>query len=110
MLKHDNLPLYYGGTVRGSHEDEYEYIGAGHSEGQANYRLGAKLCAGLAARLEKTALRWWEDYDCSGNLEPNCWKKHVDNPRPVAGSVSDQVEEVALYDLLKKHFNTGMDT
>ena len=61
MLKRDNLPIYYGGTVRGSHEEDYEYVGAGHPEGKANYGLRAKLCAGLVAWLEKTDLRWWED-------------------------------------------------
>ena len=65
-------------------------------------------------------LDWWHGwkrltyvggriYDCSGNLKPNCWKKHVDDLRAVARSMPDHVEEVALYDLLKKHFNPGID-
>ena len=57
MLKRDIVPLYYVDMVRGSHEEDYVYVGAGHPEGKANYGLGAKLYTGLVAWLEKTALR-----------------------------------------------------
>ena len=110
MLLTQNLPLYYGGSVRGELEEIYEYVSALEPGCKPNYTLGARLCAGLTARFENAALRWWQDYDGNrDNLAPNCWRRHADHPRPVPDSVPATVTEVSLYDLLRAHFNTDMD-
>lgn len=110
MLLKNNLPLYYGGTVRGDPEEDYEYVSSLEDNGKSNYKLGLRLCAGLTERFEKSALRWWLDYDGCANPTPNCWRKHADNPRRVLNSVPVGITEVSLYDLLKNHINSDMDT
>lgn len=111
LLLQNNLPLYYGGTVQGDPADDYVYVASGGPHGKSNYVLGARLCAGLTTRLEKAALRWWQDYDGnSSKPSPNCWKKHSDHPRPVANSIPEGIVEVSLFDLLKEHFNSDMDS
>ena len=109
MLELYNFPLYYGGTVRGDPENEYEYVSAVDPEGVSNYVLGKRLCAGLSGRLEKSAQHWWQSYVRDGKPKPNCWRKHADCPARVRGSVPLNVTEVSLYDLLHDHFNTDMD-
>lgn len=110
MLLKNNLPLYYGGTVRGDPEEEYEYVPANSDNSKSNYLLGSRLCAGLTERLEKSALRWWQDYDGNAdNPAPNCWRKHSDNPRRIPGSVPAGLVEVSLFDLLNAHFSSDMD-
>ena len=110
MLLKNNLPLYYGGTVRDDPEEEYEYVPANSDNSKSNYLLGSRLCAGLTERLEKSALRWWQDYDGNAdNPAPNCWRKHSDNPRWIPGSVPAGLVEVSLFDLLNAHFSSDMD-
>ena len=110
MLLKNNLPLYYGGTVRDDPEEEYEYVPANSDNSKSNYLLGSRLCAGLTERLEKSALRWWQDYDGNAdNPAPNCWRKHSDNPRRIPGSVPAGLVEVSLFDLLNAHFSSDMD-
>ena len=109
MLELYNFPLYYGGTVRGEPDGEYEYVHAADPEGVSNYVLGKRLCAGLSGRLEKSAQHWWQSYVRDGKPKPNCWRKHGDCPTRVRGSVPLTIAEVSLYDLLHEHFNTDMD-
>ena len=108
MMRQYNLPLLYGGTVRGEHEGEYEYVDASDPEGKSNYMLGKCLCAGLCSQLEKGARYWWYDYDRSGKPWPNCWRKQADNPHYVRGSVPDSVEEISLYDILRERFGANI--
>ncbi|KAI5805812.1 hypothetical protein EDC01DRAFT_777693 [Geopyxis carbonaria] len=46
---------------------------------------------------------WWEDYYDKGGDTPNCWKfSHLN---PDGGSTRpDSVEEISLFDILKKYF------
>lgn len=109
MLVLYNFPLYYGGTVVGDPEGEYEYVSAADVNGVSNYVLGKRLCAGLCGRLEKAALHWWHSYVRENKPVPNCWRKHADCPSRVRGSVPRTVIEVSLYDLLQEHFSSDMD-
>ena len=109
MLMLYNFPLYYGGTVFGEPDGEYEYVCAGDEGGVSNYVLGKRLCAGLYGRLEKAALHWWHSYVRDSKPVPNCWRKHADCPTRVRGSIPRSVTEVSLYDLLHEHFSSDMD-
>ena len=109
MFELYNFPLYYGGTVRGEPDGEYEYVHAADPEGVSNYVLEKRLCAGLSGRLEKSAQHWWQSYVRDGKPKPNCWRKHGDCPTRVRGSVPLTIAEASLYDLLHEHFNTDMD-
>ncbi|KAF8436723.1 hypothetical protein BGX38DRAFT_1262386 [Terfezia claveryi] len=66
----------------------------------------------LAMRLEGDAKKWWEDYSSKGvqgdSDSPNCWRKHSDMKRPISDG-SGNVEEVSLYELLKKQFSGEVD-
>ena len=55
MLEPYNFPLYYGGTVHGDLDSEYDFVHAADPDGVSNYILGRRLCAGLSGRLEKSA-------------------------------------------------------
>ncbi|KAI5809502.1 hypothetical protein DFH27DRAFT_605918 [Peziza echinospora] len=110
MLIRNNLPLYYGGVVSGDPDSDYEYVPRTMGVAKANYVIGRRLCAAISSRFEKTALKWWEDYDSAeGSVPPNCWRKNSDMKNPPRHGVPENVEEVSLYDFLKKHFNSDMD-
>ena len=110
MLHGNYLPLYYGGTVQGNPDEGlYEFVAAGTPDSKSNYVLGSSFCAKLTSRFTAEALKWWQDYDTNGNPTPNCWRRHGDKPRPVAGSVPEGVEEVALFDLLRSQFSPDTD-
>ena len=105
MLEFYNFPLYYGGTVRGDPDGEYEYVSAIDPDEVSDYVLGKRLCAGLCGRLVKSAQHWWQSYVRDNKPKPNCWRKHIS-----VGSVPHNVVEVSLYDLLYDHFSSDMDT
>ncbi|KAF8422216.1 hypothetical protein EV426DRAFT_670900 [Tirmania nivea] len=104
------MPLYHGGLVSGDPESEYEYISQDNPDGVSNYLLAKRLMAAISSRFEKTALKWWEDYDSNEvNPYPNCWKKNGEMQRPPRNGVPDGLEEVSLRDLLKKQFSADVD-
>ncbi|KAF8456997.1 hypothetical protein BGX38DRAFT_893005 [Terfezia claveryi] len=71
--------------------------------------MGRRLCAGLAGRLEGDAKKWWQDYDSKGDSDsPNCWRKHEDMKKPILDGRGN-IEEVSLYELLKKQFSREVD-
>ncbi|KAF8440592.1 hypothetical protein BGX38DRAFT_1332112 [Terfezia claveryi] len=108
-LIRQNLPLYYGGFVKGEPDEEYEYVDPENSEGISNYGMGKRLYTGLATRLEGDAKKWWEDNDSKGDSDgPNCWRRHTDMKRPIPDG-SRNIEEVSLYELLKKQFSGEVD-
>ncbi|KAF8418681.1 hypothetical protein EV426DRAFT_704473 [Tirmania nivea] len=92
-----NMPLYHGGTAAGDPESDYEYVSQDNPDGVSNYMLGKRLVAAISSRFEKTALKWWEDYD-----------SNEVNPYPNYG-VPEGMEEVLLRDPLKKVFNADVD-
>lgn len=103
VLVEDNLPLYYGGTVRVGLGGDNVYVNAKDKDGESNYPGGQLYCANILLGLRKLDPQWswWNTYNEIGRPKPNCWRKHADNPYGVQGSVPVNVKEVALYDLLK---------
>ncbi|RPB29686.1 hypothetical protein L211DRAFT_844627 [Terfezia boudieri ATCC MYA-4762] len=72
-----NLPLYYGGWVKGEPDGEYEYVAPNTPDAKSNYLMGKRLCAAIATKFEGVALTWWDDHDSKqDNPIPNCWKRH----------------------------------
>ena len=102
-----NLPLYYGGYVVGEKDRDYEYVAPGTRNSKPNYRMGRRLCAALAAKLEGMATCWWREYDRKDeNPFPNCWKPNA-MKRGALGSGT--MNEVSLYLLLKEQFSGEVD-
>lgn len=109
LLILQNLPLYYGGYVVASPDEEYEFVVPGTANAKSNYILGKRLCAGITTKFKGNAKKWWEDYDSiSTNAIPNCWKKHASMKRPLDNG-NGTIAEVSLYDLLKKQFSGEID-
>jgi len=105
-----NMPLYYGSVVVGDPDSDYKYVSRDDPNGKSNYILDKHLVAAILSRFEKTALKWWEDYESNeDNPYPNCWRKHKEMKRPVRGGVPVRVEEVSFFELLKKQFRSDMN-
>ena len=113
MMLQQNHPLYYGRTVEGDPDGEYEYVWAGSARAKSNYVIGKRLCAALSGKFKDEVQKWWEDRDNGPNGKvafPNCWRKHADMDEPVEGCVPDTIVEVSLYDLLLAQFSPETDS
>ena len=67
------MPLYYGGVVVGDTDSDYDYVSRDDPDGKSNYVLGKRFVAAISSRFEKTASKWWENYESKEeNAYPNC--------------------------------------
>ncbi|KAI5806362.1 hypothetical protein EDC01DRAFT_626445 [Geopyxis carbonaria] len=60
------------------------------------------MCSSITAKFVENARMWWEDYRKGGGAKPNCWKRSELNPE--GSTKPDSVEEISLYDILKRYF------
>lgn len=106
VMTAQGLPCYYGGTVRGSMDEGYDYVVRGTDGAKSNYFLGARVMAAIMNTFppDNNAHRWFVDYMERSEPAPNCWKKAQRET-----SVPTGVEEVSLYDLLATQYNPDDD-
>ncbi|KAI5779508.1 hypothetical protein EDC01DRAFT_633802 [Geopyxis carbonaria] len=97
-----DYPVYYGGTVLGSIRKGFRYVEPGTPGSASNYHFGTRMCSAITGKFVDNARMWWEDYRKYGGVKPNCWKKSELNPD--GSTKPDYIEEVSLFEILKKSF------
>ena len=103
-----NLPVQYGGYVRGNMDDGWVFVKyADHQINPAASRLnlpyGSRFCTLLAERLTGNAREWWIARRESQSSVPNCWIRPERDYRDVNNPM------ISFKELLENQFGNPLE-